>query len=215
MVGSSPWLFAATHVLHRHQAPRHPPLALCSLENKDARARYGVLKGHWRGERPPVRHKDVAGAEARCSRMRGRYSLKTEQRIARSTVAAAAREDLVRAPGCQRHLRPRDTVLGRPKPVINWESLFQEWKRSELLRKEVIQPHLPVRLPCYDFTPITDPTFDSSLLAVGPLASGVTDFRGVTGGVYKARERIHPGDADPGLLATPASRSRVADSDPN
>ncbi len=35
---------------------------------------------------------------------------------------------------------------------------------QELLRKEVIQPHLPVRLPCYDFTPITDPTFDSSLL---------------------------------------------------
>ena len=84
-----------------------------------------------------------------------------------------------------------------------------------LLRKEVIQPHLPVRLPCYDFTPITDPTFDGSLLAVGPLASGVADFRGVTGGVYKARERIHPGNADPGLLATPASRSRVADCDPN
>src|SRR6267154_4894544 len=84
-----------------------------------------------------------------------------------------------------------------------------------LLRKEVIQPHLPVRLPCYDFTPITDPTFDGSLLAVGPPASGVTDFRGVTGGVYKARERIHRGVADPGLLATPTSRSRVADCDPN
>ena len=62
-----------------------------------------------------------------------------------------------------------------------------------LLRKEVIQPHLPVRLPCYDFTPITDPTFDGSFLAVRPPASGVADFRGVTGGVYKARERIHPG----------------------
>jgi hypothetical protein len=36
-----------------------------------------------------------------------------------------------------------------------------------LLRKEVIQPHLPVRLPCYDFVPIADPTFDSSLLQVG------------------------------------------------
>ena len=76
---------------------------------------------------------------------------------------------------------------------------------SELLRKEVIQPHLPVRLPCYDFTPITDPTFDGSFLTVRPPASGVADFRGVTGGVYKARERIHPGNADPGLLATPAS----------
>jgi hypothetical protein len=67
----------------------------------------------------------------------------------------------------------------------------------------VIQPHLPVRLPCYDFTPIADPTFDGSLLAVRPPASGVTNFRGVTGGVYKARERIHPDIADSGLLATP------------
>jgi len=50
----------------------------------------------------------------------------------------------------------------------------------------VIQPHLPIRLPCYDFTPITSPTFDG----FDP-ASGVADFRGVTGGVYKARERIH------------------------
>ena len=32
-----------------------------------------------------------------------------------------------------------------------------------LLRKEVIQPHLPVRLPCYDFVPIASPTFDGSL----------------------------------------------------
>ena len=46
LVGSSPWLIAATRVLLRLQAPRHPPLALCSLENKDARARYGILKGH-------------------------------------------------------------------------------------------------------------------------------------------------------------------------
>src|SRR5213592_1758568 len=44
LVGSSPWLIAVTHVLLRLQAPRHPPLALCSLENKDARARYGILK---------------------------------------------------------------------------------------------------------------------------------------------------------------------------
>ena len=84
-----------------------------------------------------------------------------------------------------------------------------------LLRKEVIQPHLPVRLPCYDFTPITDPTFDGSLLTVGPPASGVADFRGVTGGVYKARERIHRDVADSRLLATPTSRGRVADPDPN
>jgi hypothetical protein len=75
-----------------------------------------------------------------------------------------------------------------------------------LLRKEVIQPHVPVRLPCYDFIPVTNPTFGSSFpQGVGPLTSGVTDFRDVTGGVYKPRERIHRGIADPRLLATPAS----------
>jgi hypothetical protein len=63
---------------------------------------------------------------------------------------------------------------------------------SILLRKEVIQPHLPIRLPCYDFTPVIDFTFDSSLpKRVGPLASGAPNFHGVTGGVYKTRERIH------------------------
>ena len=61
------------------------------------------------------------------------------------------------------------------------------------LRKEVIQPHLPVRLPCYDFTPVTGPAFGSSPLSVGPLTSGISDSHGVTGGVYKTRERIHRG----------------------
>src|SRR4051794_1560712 len=85
-----------------------------------------------------------------------------------------------------------------------------------LLRKEVIQPHLPVRLPCYDFVPIADPAFDGSLpQGVGPPASGVTDFRDVTGGVYKARERIHRSVADLRLLATPTSWGRVADPNPN
>ena len=60
-----------------------------------------------------------------------------------------------------------------------------------LLRKEVIQPHLPIRLPCYDFTPVIGPAFGSSLLSVGSLTSGVADSHGVTGGVYKTRERIH------------------------
>ena len=59
------------------------------------------------------------------------------------------------------------------------------------LRKEVIQPHLPIRLPCYDFTPVIGPAFGSSSLSVRSLTSGVTDSHGVTGGVYKTRERIH------------------------
>ena len=59
------------------------------------------------------------------------------------------------------------------------------------LRKEVIQPHLPIRLPCYDFTPVIGSTFGSSLQKVGSLTSGISDSHGVTGGVYKTRERIH------------------------
>ena len=57
-------------------------------------------------------------------------------------------------------------------------------------RKEVIQPHLPVRLPCYDFTPVTNPALGRCSLTVSSRTSGVVDFHGVTGGVYKTRERI-------------------------
>ena len=61
------------------------------------------------------------------------------------------------------------------------------------LRKEVIQPQVLLRLPCYDFTPIMNHTLDGCPLAVGSPASSAVHFRDVTGGVYKARERIHRG----------------------
>src|SRR6185437_3751866 len=57
-------------------------------------------------------------------------------------------------------------------------------------RKEVIQPHLPIRLPCYDFTPVMNLTVVGAPLAVRRPASGETHSHGVTGGVYKTRERI-------------------------
>ena len=60
-------------------------------------------------------------------------------------------------------------------------------------RKEVIQPQVLLRLPCYDFTPIMNHTLGGCLLAVGLPTSSTTHFRDVTGGVYKARERIHRG----------------------
>jgi hypothetical protein len=81
--------------------------------------------------------------------------------------------------------------------------------------KEVIQPHVPVRLPCYDFTPVIEHTVVSALLAVRLPTSGAINFHGVTGGVYKTRERIHRDMADSRLLAIPTSRSRVADCDPD
>ena len=61
------------------------------------------------------------------------------------------------------------------------------------LRKEVIQPQVLLQLPCYDFTPIMSHTLGATLLAVGITTSSTTHFRDVTGGVYKARERIHRG----------------------
>ena len=71
---------------------------------------------------------------------------------------------------------------------------FHVAPQGGLPRKEVIQPHVPVRLPCYDFTPLTLHTFDASApRRVRPAASGADDSGGVTGGVYKARERIHRG----------------------
>ena len=88
-------------------------------------------------------------------------------------------------------------------------------QRHVLLRKEVIQPHLPIRLPCYDFVPLAPHTFDGWLLAVTPPASGADNSGDVTGGVYKARERIHRRIADRRLLAIPTSRRRVAACDLN
>jgi hypothetical protein len=76
----------------------------------------------------------------------------------------------------------------------------------------VFQPHLPVRLPCYDLAPVTGLTLTRSLRL---RASGTPGSHGLTGGVYKARERIHRAMADARLLANPASWSRVADSSPN
>ena len=88
--------------------------------------------------------------------------------------------------GLHRGRHPPDGLL--PSIRVKLISL-----RMCLPRKEVIQPHLPVRLPCYDFTPLTLHTFGASPLSVGPATSGADDSGGVTGGVYKARERIHRG----------------------
>ena len=73
-------------------------------------------------------------------------------------------------------------------------------------RKEVFQPHLPVRLPCYDLAPVTDFALGR---AFRRRTSSALGSHGLTGGVYKARERIHRAMADARLLANPASRSRV------
>ena len=67
------------------------------------------------------------------------------------------------------------------------------WPRGAFSGKEVIQPQVPLRLPCYDFTPVMNLTVVSALPKVKLPTSGETHSHGVTGGVYKTRERIHRG----------------------
>ena len=75
-----------------------------------------------------------------------------------------------------------------------------------LLRKEVIQPHLPIRLPCYDLALLTNHTLDAfPPYGLEESVSGAVNSGGLTGGVYKTRERIHRAVADARLLAIPAS----------
>ena len=82
-------------------------------------------------------------------------------------------------------------------------------------RKEVIQPQVLLRLPCYDFTPVANSTVSGSAPKVRFPISGEINSHGVTGGEYKTRERIHRSIADLRLLVIPASRSRVAEIYPN
>ena len=121
-----------------------------------------------------------------------------------------------------RYIRGRDGLRARPPLFSSRKEVFPDWlglRRAAsanilltFFRKEVFQPHLPVRLPCYDLAPITGFALGrSSRLRT----SGAPGFHGLTGGVYKARERIHRAMADARLLANPASWSRVADSSPN
>ena len=98
------------------------------------------------------------------------------------------------------------------KRYRNGTRLMKGETSGTVSRKEVFQPHLPVRLPCYDLAPITSFTLGRpSRLQT----SGAPGFHGLTGGVYKARERIHRAMADARLLANPASWGRVADPNPN
>ena len=88
-------------------------------------------------------------------------------------------------------------VLGNITIKLNLEDRSAiagaECAKTFSLRKEVIQPQVLLRLPCYDFTPIMNYTLGGCSLAVSAPTSSATHFRDVTGGVYKARERIHRG----------------------
>jgi hypothetical protein len=144
LVSISPGLIAAAHVLHRLSAPRHPPCALVLLIEKNTLCcRYGVFKVH--GRTPTTRKPRLAGA------------------VSQNSTACGSTGDDLPVNGRGRH------IPGEP----GHRTVTREWPSTSRApagvrapafpRKEVIQPQLPLRLPCYDFTPIIDPTFDGSL----------------------------------------------------
>lgn len=240
LVDSSPRPIAASHVLHRLLVPRHPPFALDNLTTKMLASTVQFSTNdqpttptaqHQTRQPPAVCHTrpcldNQPHPKAR-NRLRRKQphgcSFRTQQGALRPPPAAPRKPFPPPKGSCTRKSRPlpgQNSPVSppseHPDPTSAGRGLHTVFQRMVLLRKEVIQPHLPVRLPCYDFVPIASPTFDGSLpQGVGPPASGVADFRDVTGGVYKARERIHRSVADLRLLATPTSRGRVADPDPN
>ena len=81
----------------------------------------------------------------------------------------------------------------RPSDTSMKNNLLWILTNRQSFVKEVIQPQVPLRLPCYDFTPVIGHTVVTALFAVRLATSGATHSHGVTGGVYKARERIHRG----------------------
>lgn len=114
----------------------------------------------------------------------------------------------------------RATIVICDLLLLSWICIRSIWvfhlPASALeISKEVIQPQVPLRLPCYDFVPVMNHTVAGVILSVKLPASGTIHSHDVTGGVYKARERIHRDIADSRLLAIPTSWSRVADSNPD
>ena len=123
--------------------------------------------------------------------------------------------------GSRRQTRPREgggadaASKGARRNDARSDGRLRAGFSKEVLRKEVIQPQVPLRLPCYDLVPIRSFIFGAYLSKDGTATSDAPPFRGLTGGVYKAQEHIHRGVADPRLLAIPTSRRRVAAFDLN
>jgi hypothetical protein len=144
MVSSFPRLIAAAHVLHRLLAPRHPPCALSLLTRKNTfllplwSFQGARGAGSKRGIHEKTRPQPIGSAR----------SLKTQQRRRRDRRFSRRVAD---PDG------PKAITGTTPARVI----------ALAFPRKEVIQPQLPLRLPCYDFTPIINPTFDGCLLRRG------------------------------------------------
>ena len=144
LFSASPWLIAAVHVLHRLLVPRHPPRALSILTVIILRTVFTVQSQITRWFWPSVQFS--RSGERRLNAVYDRAGLsKLNSMLARGPFPGS-----VDVSGRRPRAGARVSVTCAPLGL-------------RLPRKEVIQPHLPVRLPCYDFTPIASPTFDGSL----------------------------------------------------
>src|SRR6266516_1200304 len=185
LVSISPGLIAAAHVLHRLLAPRHPPCALSLLIVKN------TLYAAMEFSRCTPAPKSPAKREKAARRQVSQNSAVLSNRGRRNSRRARNRTY------SSRPSSPRSKALRIP------------WKGGDPAAASATATLLRLH-----------PSHQSHLRRLPPLrvrtpASGVTGFRDVTGGVYKARERIHRGVADPRLLATPPSWRRVSASNPN
>ena len=142
---ASPWLIAVVHALHRLLVPRHPPCALTILTV------IIEFSSSPPGENRTGRKDAQLCYLSTCAVFKDRREARA-QKIERPVSQNSAACGLTPTSGSV-------DILG-PSPGLEAGTAGSQ---RELPRKEVIQPHLPVRLPCYDFTPITSPTFDGSL----------------------------------------------------
>jgi hypothetical protein len=114
----------------------------------------------------------------------GRFELPT------SPLSGVRSNQLSYRPAKYARKRARDTVAST---VSNEDKCVDTYQSALHIVKEVIQPQVPLGLPCYDFTPVMNHSVVIALPKVRLTTSGATHSHGVTGGVYKARERIHRG----------------------
>jgi hypothetical protein len=183
LVGDSPRLNAASHVLHRLLMPRHPPCALKNLATKMLASTMQISNNkqpttHHKPPFRPARHDPVRGpTDSKPTPTGASLPCPFPQDPTVCPAPATPRADLPtptppkRVGGTGRtadHAAPNSQCSTSEPPCARRSLAGTTWTgrlaptRPVLLRKEVIQPHLPVRLPCYDFVPIASPTFDRS-----------------------------------------------------
>ena len=183
----SPQLFAAGRVLLRRLVPWHPPCALLRLIT--------LLRPTFRCF---FRLPTLTGLSTLFSSLCSCQDAPALSRPLRSSLRNPENDTgsvlrLVSSEGVLPLFGRLSGLSCRPSRAVRPRLKSSPFDSDLLPRKEVIQPHLPIRLPCYDFTPVIDLTLGCWLLAVTSHILGAINSHGVTGGVYKARERIHRG----------------------